>query len=192
MYPATLQKTYLRLSTILPNEPISDSIRYPVQIRTKDKTVAATGLLDCEASELFISHHMIRKHDIPLIPLKKPKKVFNADRTENKKGKVTHVICATIIMDQHEKDKTIWVTDIGEEEFIIGLTWLRRWNPNIDWITGKMIIPLQIRAKITKSQEIAQPIKDEPEEKFEDKFPSSFNQFKPLFDEKKSHRLPEA
>lgn len=59
-------------------------------------------------------------------------------------------------------------------------------------ITGKMIIPLQIRAKITKSQEIAQPIKDEPEEKFEDKFPSSFNEFKPLFDEKKSHRLPEA
>lgn len=102
---------------------------------------------------------MIRKHDIPLIPLKKPKKVFNADGTENKKGKVTHVIRATIIMDQHKKDETIWVTDIGEEEFIIGLTWLRQWNPNIDWITGKMIISLQIRAKITKSQEIAQPLK---------------------------------
>lgn len=134
MYPATLQRTYLRLSTVLPNEPISDSICYPVQIRTKDKTVATTGLLDCGASELFISHHMIRKHDIPLIPLKKPKKVFNADGTENKKGKVTHVIRATIIMDQHEKDETIWVTDIGEEEFIIGLTWLRQWNLNIDWI----------------------------------------------------------
>lgn len=91
----------------------------------KEKTFATTGLLDCGASELFISHHLTKKHNIPLIPLKKPKRVFNADGTENKKGKVTHIIKASIILDKHEQTKTIWVTDIGEEEFIIGLTWLR-------------------------------------------------------------------
>lgn len=53
-----------------------------------------------------------------------------------------------------------------------------------------MTIPLQIRAKLTKSQEIAQPTGTKTELKFEDKFPTLFNSFKPLFDEKKSHRLP--
>lgn len=131
MYQATLQRTYLRLSTVLPNEPITYSIHYPIQIRIKENIVT-TSLLDCGASELFVSHHLTRKHNIPLIPLKKPKRVFNADRTENKKGKVTHVVQIFIILDKHKRTETVWVTDIGEEEFIIGLTWLRQWNPDIN------------------------------------------------------------
>lgn len=43
-----------------------------------------------------------------------------------------------------------------------------------------MTIPLQIRAKLTKSQEIAQPTGIETELKFEDKFPATFNNFKPV------------
>lgn len=53
-----------------------------------------------------------------------------------------------------------------------------------------MTIPLQIRAKLTKSQKITQPIGIETEMKFKDKFPTSFDDFKPLFDKKKSHCLP--
>lgn len=188
-----LQRTYLRLSTVLPNQTIYNFICYPIKTSVKGKTVAITALLDCGASELFINTKTVKKLGIPTIKLIKPKKVFNADGTENKEGSVTHVVNLPIIIDQHEKIETVWVTNIGEEDFIIGLTWLRKWNPSINWITGKMTTPMKIRAKLTKSQEISQQVfEQQKEEKFEDKFPETFNEFKPLFDEVKSHRMPES
>lgn len=89
------------------------------------KIVALSGLLDYGASELFISQKTIQKHSIPMIRLKKPKKVFNADGIENKKGQVTHIVRLPIQVSDRTNMETMWVTDIGEEDFIIGLTWLK-------------------------------------------------------------------
>ena len=67
-----------------------------------------------------------------MIRLKKPKKVFNADGTENKKGQVTHIVQLPIQVSDRTNMETMWVTDIGEEDFVIGLTWLKQWNPTIN------------------------------------------------------------
>ena len=32
------------------------------------------------------------------------------------------------------------ITKTGEHEVILGIPWLRRKNPRIDWVTGKMIL----------------------------------------------------
>lgn len=49
-----------------------------------------------------------------------------------------------------------------------------------------------LRAKNTKSQEIAQEIiVQQKEETFEDKFPKGVEQFKPLFDDKKGDHIPD-
>ena len=111
----------------------------------------------------------------------------------NKTGQVTHIVKTTLQLSDHRKEEVIWVTDIGEEDFVIGLTWLKRWNPKINWKTGKMTMPKsgKLRAKTTKSQEIAEEaLRKDKEETFEEKFPASFKEFKPLFDEQKAQRFP--
>lgn len=129
-----------------------------------------------------------------MIRLKKPKKVFNADGTENKKGQVTHIVRLPIQVSDRTNLETAWVTDIGEEDFVIGLTWLKRWNPTINWTTREMVMRKigYLHAKNTKSQEIAQEvISQQKEETFKEKFPKGFEQFKPLFNDKKGDRVPE-
>ena len=69
---------------------------------------------------------MVEKHKISTIRLKKPWKVYNADGTMNKTGQVTHIVKTTLQLSDHRKEEVIWVTDIGEEDFVIGLTWLKR------------------------------------------------------------------
>ena len=35
----------------------------------------------------------------------------------------------------------LWVTKLGGQNIILGLPWLKIWNPQINWSTGEMEIP---------------------------------------------------
>ena len=35
----------------------------------------------------------------------------------------------------------LWVTKLGGQNVILGLPWLKIWNPQINWLTGDMEIP---------------------------------------------------
>lgn len=161
----------------------------------RHKYVETKALLDCGASEVFIDKEFVRKRNIPTIKLKKPKNVYNADGSRNKEGKITHVVKTEIKIGENSQPEILWVTELGDEDFILGLTWLKRHNPKINWETGKMTIKDQktyIRSKSTKSQAIAEAeLSLEPEETFEDKFPERFNEFKPLFSDQKAQRFPD-
>ena len=55
------------------------------------------------------------------------------DGTKNSAGNITHL--ANIIIDyqgRHEK-VTAEVTDLGKNQVILGYTWLKKYNPDIDW-----------------------------------------------------------
>ena len=42
----------------------------------------------------------------------------------------------TVYVDFHKSTEHFYVTDLGEKDMIIGMTWLRNHNPLIDWRTG--------------------------------------------------------
>jgi len=75
---------------------------------------------------------------LPLTPLPNPLLVYNVDGTRNAAGDMTH--CAEIIIQfQGHREKVIAeVTDLGRNQMILGYTWLRHHNPEIDWTSGKV------------------------------------------------------
>lgn len=60
--------------------------------------------------------------------------VHNIDGTLNKAGSITHYTRLGLVIDQRETWTDFLVTELGEEDLILGLPWLRKVNPHIDWI----------------------------------------------------------
>ena len=59
--------------------------------------------------------------------------MFNVDGTKNSARNITH--SADIIIDYqgHCEKVTIEVMDLGKNQVILGYTWLKKHNPDIDW-----------------------------------------------------------
>ena len=68
----------------------------------------------------------------------KPIPVYNVDGTRNSAGDITH--CADIVIDfQGHREKVVAeITDLGRHQMILGYTWLKHHNPDIDWETGQV------------------------------------------------------
>ena len=59
--------------------------------------------------------------------------MFNVDGTKNSAGNITH--SADIIIDYqgHREKVTAEVTELGKNQVILGYTWLKKHNPDINW-----------------------------------------------------------
>ena len=96
------------------------------------------ALLDSGANTVFIDRKWARIRKIPLPPMPNPIPVYNVDGTRNSAGDITH--CAEIVIDfQGHREKVVAeITNLGRHQMILGYTWLKHHNPNIDWETGQV------------------------------------------------------
>jgi len=68
--------------------------------------------------------------------LEYPLTVFNADGTSNTNGKITHEVELRFAIQGHATKGHFHVVDLGNKPMIIGMIWLRKHNPVINWETG--------------------------------------------------------
>jgi len=73
--------------------------------------------------------------------LKQPIKVYNVDGTRNKEGIIDHIAKTDIQISGHKTETELLATGLGKESVILGMPWLRKVNPIIDWSKGTMEIP---------------------------------------------------
>ena len=71
-------------------------------------------------------------------PLENPIWLFNIDGSLNKAGSITHKVRLTLKVGQDQEKFDFFLTSLGPEKVILGLPWLRHWNPQIDWQEGTM------------------------------------------------------
>jgi hypothetical protein len=64
--------------------------------------------------------------------------VFNVDGTPNEAGCISEVVELIIRYEKHSERTLFAVTGLGRQNLILGITWLREHNPEIDWRTGKV------------------------------------------------------
>lgn len=69
-----------------------------------------------------------------LIPL------YNIDGTENCDGMISKVAVLDMAIGDHQEKVVFVVTDIGKEDVIIGLDWLHKHNPEVDWKHGSLCL----------------------------------------------------
>ena len=62
--------------------------------------------------------------------------MYNVDRTKNSVGQITHCTNVTIIYQGHKEQVATEITDLGQNQIILGYMWLKHHSPEINWETG--------------------------------------------------------
>ena len=71
-----------------------------------------------------------------LTPLQNSIPVYNVNRTWNSAGSITHAAELIVEFQGHREKIMAEVTDLGKNSFILGFSWLKRHNLDIDWTKG--------------------------------------------------------
>jgi hypothetical protein len=95
-------------------------------------------MVDCRATDNFIDKDYIEKIRIPLDRKKIPQRVLAVDGREIASGPVTHDTTINLTINNHRETIKLHCIMIGNSPIIIGLPWLKKHNPNINWKEGRV------------------------------------------------------
>ena len=108
-------------------------MRIPVSIQTCYNKADIKALVDSGATNNFINPQFAKRMGIRMLLLKAPQKIWNIGNMENVAGKITHSSFLNITTHGQTHGMTFLVTDIGDEDILLGYPWLARYKPNFSW-----------------------------------------------------------
>ena len=85
---------------------------------------------------MFINQNFAQNFKIHL--LTKPITAQNVDGTINKKWTIKFYVEQEFKINSRKFREQFYVTGLGKQKIILGFTWLQKYNPLIDWKTGKI------------------------------------------------------
>lgn len=96
------------------------------------------ALIDSGAGGMFIDFKTVFKLRLNQYSLPKPIDVFNADGTGNKLGQIKHYVKIPLVIGGKTFHAQLYVTSLGKQDIILGMTWLKLYNPIINWQQGTL------------------------------------------------------
>ena len=111
-------------------------LNVPVTLTGRNRSAAISALLDSGASTIFINSAFVKKNNVTLMQLDEPILLRNADGSQNAIGLITHEARLSMTIGDHREEIIASVANTGEDDLILGIDWLRRHNPEIDWKKG--------------------------------------------------------
>jgi len=91
------------------------------------------ALLDSGATGLYVDRSWVEKNNIKTTPLQFPVHAYNADGSPNHS---TQEVELRFAIQGHVSKGWFHVVNLNKKAMIIGMSWLRTHNPQIDWETG--------------------------------------------------------
>ncbi|GBE77221.1 Transposon Tf2-6 polyprotein [Sparassis crispa] len=85
---------------------------------------------------MFMNIRFAEENDFIRWELPKPITVMNADGTPNQMGTITHCTWKMMKIGGRKTLTRFLLTGIGKENILLGMPWLKRLNPMINWETG--------------------------------------------------------
>ena len=114
----------------------SPTMQIPVQLIIPSHTMKAVdtrALIDSRASISCIDWGFVRKQRIPTQRLKTPIHARNADNSVNSKRVIRFTTTLFLDIGGITRQTTLYIMNLGNENIILGLPWLKDVNPVIDW-----------------------------------------------------------
>jgi predicted aspartyl protease len=96
------------------------------------------ALVDSGATGLFIDREYVKSNQIPTTKLSQAVPVYNVDGSANQDGVISEVAELLLRYDGHSERALFSVTGLGKQNMILGHTWLKDHNLEVDWRTGKV------------------------------------------------------
>jgi transposase InsO family protein len=131
-----------------------------IQITTEHQ-LDINVMIDCRAEGDFIDKTYATIMGIKKLALKEPIIVRNVDGTRNEAGTITHYVNVILDIGERRRHERLLVTKLGKQKIILGIPWLQRENPDIDWqqktINWRDEPHLQPLSKVTMEEEEDEP-----------------------------------
>ena len=112
-------------------------------------------MVDSGTTSLFISNKFVARNCMLKEPLKRKIVLYNISGTLNKAGTIEDKVSLYLCIGDQERKWDFLVTNLGPEDIILGLPWLRHINPAIDCSSGEMKMPSEFI--YASSEEEAEP-----------------------------------
>jgi hypothetical protein len=122
-------------------DPLGNHFRVNVIIKGINRSICSPAMIDSGATALFVSKRFMQHQHIIYSPLPNTITLHNIDGSKNKAGLLTHFAHLTLMIGSWNKPTNFLITDLSLEDIILGLPWLKKVNPTIDWDFGEMEIP---------------------------------------------------
>ena len=138
--PASVSPTLLSISSLLYTWKEHNAMYLPIKIssNTGKQIDIVEALLDSRASRKFIDQDYARNIHAKRKNLERPIQVYNVDGTPNKKGTITQYVELEFEIHEWKRKHQLLVTGLGNQQIILGFTWLKEMNPIINWKKGTL------------------------------------------------------
>ena len=113
------------------------TVRIPVTLHLEDE-VTEMALIDSGAGGNFIDTETVERLQLARIELRRPIMVRNVDGTYNANRQITHQVLLDATTAGQRQTLSLLVTGIGKQSIILGLPWLIKENPDINYRTGQL------------------------------------------------------
>jgi len=110
------------------------SIILPIEISTTDtsKVYSVKALLDSGATGNFIDKDFVRTRGISTQNISRPIPVFNVDGSPDEAGQISEVVDVVLCYKTHSERMLLAVSNLGKQSMILGYTWLKDHNPEVN------------------------------------------------------------
>jgi len=173
----------------------------------EEEGITTEALLDSGAIELVMSEEFARRHRFKRTRLERPVYVRNMDGTLNYTGPIVDTVEMEIFFRGHKERTSIDMIEGQKWSVILGMSWLRCHNPEIDWKTEEVKMTRCLdecgkKWKTGRQTKLGWKKQEEREEKenkeedlielraTEEMVPRRFHKYLKVFEKKDSERMP--
>jgi hypothetical protein len=96
------------------------------------------ALIDSGAGGNFIDEETVKQLQLTRTELRKPIAVRNVDGSHNNNGHITHRTIFDATIAGKRQTLSLLITGLGMQPIILGLPWLIKENPDINWTKGHL------------------------------------------------------
>jgi hypothetical protein len=130
---------FISLCTVWTIDPFSSHFCFSVVVSGTNRSARTLAMLDSSGTAVFINERFVSQHNILHYLLTRPIALHNINGSINKAGSLTYFARLTMnISSKYTEKLDFLITDLSPENIILGLSWLCRINPKVDWDTGTM------------------------------------------------------
>ena len=116
------------------------TVKIGLKQEKEEEGVVTEALLDSSTMGLVMSKEFARRHKFKRTKLERPVYIRNVDGTLNYAGPIIDTVEIEIFFKGHKEQTLIDVIEGQKWSIILGMPWLGRHNPEIDWKTGEIKI----------------------------------------------------